>query len=203
MTRKTFGGYGLTELRTIARDLKIPGRTRMTGDELLTACLARWDANRREKENAVLRTLTLIPGARFTLTCGCVLEATTHVLSWGPYGALYVHGAYVSICPKHQRGTGHTENSTEERDLEYINRENLGLSGYPAFKHMVYAIRPASRVGDTGTDGTPIVKICDDGYVITQGMVDAEVARIDAATLAPALPAMHIIGVNASTNMFV
>lgn len=62
----------------------------------------------------------------------------------------------------------------------------------------------APEVGDAGDDGTPIVKICIDGYAITQGMVDEEIERSAEAQKAmrPNNDHMWIIGVNASSNMF-
>jgi hypothetical protein len=47
-----------------------------------------------------------------------------------------------------------------------------------------------------------VVRVCVDGAVITQGMVDAEIARAASARLVPTLAPMSIIGVNASTNMY-
>lgn len=49
-----FGGYGITELRTYAREYDISGRSKMTGDELLAACHAVWDVERTAKEDSVL-----------------------------------------------------------------------------------------------------------------------------------------------------
>lgn len=40
MARKTYQGYGITELRRWARERNVPGRSKMTGDELVAACKA-------------------------------------------------------------------------------------------------------------------------------------------------------------------
>ena len=58
------------------------------------------------------------------------------------------------------------------------------------------------QVGDPGPDGTPIVKVCGGGYLITQAMVDAEIERTRAAVLTPSPAPMLVLGVNASSNMF-
>lgn len=53
-----------------------------------------------------------------------------------------------------------------------------------------------------GPDGTPIVKICEDGYVITQAMVDAQIRVTESRPILTPEP-VFIVGVNASSNMFV
>lgn len=59
MTRKLYGGYGLTEMRTYAREYKIPGRSKMDGDQLLAALRAYWGARRVAAEQAVIGAATV------------------------------------------------------------------------------------------------------------------------------------------------
>ncbi len=78
-------------------------------------------------------------------------------------------------------------------------------SGLVEFQGYVTEWAPvAPAVGDTGPDGTAVVMVCSDGYLITQAMVDAEIADQAAPrTTAGGQPAaMWIVGINASSNMF-
>lgn len=80
MTRKLYGGYGLTEMRRYAAEYKIPGRSKMDGYRLLEELHNYWDARRQEKELAVLEAGTIVPGTQMLMECGCRIQATTPVL---------------------------------------------------------------------------------------------------------------------------
>jgi hypothetical protein len=110
--RRLYGGYGITHLREWARELKVAGRTRMTGDELLVATFAASDAQLLVKETATLAGGT-VKGAYFEMSCGCVIVATTDpivhqlpVIDDRPPCAdrLFVRGQYVAVCEKHRAG---------------------------------------------------------------------------------------------------
>jgi hypothetical protein len=96
MARKTFEGYSLTELRSYAREHKIAGRMKMTGDELLVMVRACWDAQRRDAEALVMRQVTIQPGTllRHKAT-GDVIRVTGDIYTWKQYGALCVPAEYV------------------------------------------------------------------------------------------------------------
>lgn len=79
-----------------------------------------------------------------------------------------------------------------------VNPLRVEGSGRYDFQHDVWEWSP---VAEESAD--EIIKVCADGFVITRVMVEAEIARTEAAAREPrAVSTMYVIGVNASSNMF-
>jgi len=98
MTRKTYGGYGITELRQCAKEYKIAGRTKMDGWDLLAAVRAYWEAERQRKEQELLAAAKVEPGVLLRhKSTGDVIRVLTNVVTWEPYGALCVDAEYVEV----------------------------------------------------------------------------------------------------------
>lgn len=98
MERKTYGGYGLTELRRYAKEYKVPGRSKMDGWSLLGAVRAVWLAQRAEQERALLDSTEVKPGTLLRhKSSGYVIRVLTEVETWQPYGALVVDAEYVEL----------------------------------------------------------------------------------------------------------
>ena len=98
MARKTYSGHSITSLRQWARDLKIAGRSKMTGDELLVACRAEAFANLRHAEDLVMRQAggTLAVGTLLRhRSSGDIVRVTSDVRTWEGVGSLYVLVEYV------------------------------------------------------------------------------------------------------------
>jgi hypothetical protein len=121
LAMRTYGGYGITEMRTLAREYKIAGRSKMSGDELLTALRAYWDAKRQVEERRVLGEVRgPWVGAELVMSCGCVIRATSEPRTSARHGdALYVFAEYVSLCANEMSGWA----STEERRVAYLNQQ--------------------------------------------------------------------------------
>jgi hypothetical protein len=118
--RKLFEGYGITELRTYAKEYKLPGRSKMTGVELLAAVRAVWEAERIAKEQAVLNAGPVAPGTvlRFRSAPGTTIRVTSDVLVDEIYGSLYVRAEYVTADEK------------EHTSVAYLNQKAPGFKFY-------------------------------------------------------------------------
>lgn len=130
--RKYYDGYGITELRRYAREMKIVGRSKMDGYELLAACRKGWDARRAEKEQALLTAGPVVPGTLLKFkSCDCVIRVTSDVQTLLRYGALFVRAEYVSLCDRCQRG--------RPTNINYLNKKATGTAGYgEPYKFMLY-----------------------------------------------------------------
>jgi len=131
---KTYGGYGITEMRTMAREYKIAGRSKMSGDQLLTALHAYWDAKRQTEERRVLAEVRgPWIGAELVMACGCVIRATSEPQTSERHGdALSVSAEYVSLCANEMAGWV----STEERRIAYLNQPERAGS----YRFMLYQL---------------------------------------------------------------
>lgn len=150
MARTLYDGYGITELRRAAAELQVPGRSKMSGEELLTACYRGWSARRVAKENALIEACggKVLAGMLFAESCGCMIRATTAMLSHvatssvrrareldvDPY-PLFVRGEYVRICttPGHYHG-GNVQ-------LDNRNRAARGEYGNDPYRFMLHNLR--------------------------------------------------------------
>lgn len=94
MVRRMYDGYSLKSLREWASDLKVAGRSKMGGLELLAACRVANLANIRTMEQAVLPAVKIGALLRNKST-GDVIRVTGQVYTWEPYGALCVPAEYV------------------------------------------------------------------------------------------------------------
>ncbi len=135
MARKLYSGYGITELRTWARDLNIAGRSKMTGDKLVTACKAQVRANVVAAEQAILSVVSVEPGTllRHKSTSAVVRVTSTpapYVRDGVNYESLAFTAEYVEMGIR-QPGM--------HRDAEFQNRmdELSAASGY-VLQHMLY-----------------------------------------------------------------
>lgn len=151
MSRTDFDGYGITELRRHAREMRIPGRTAMSGPELLTAVTSAWDSRRVAAEQAIMPAVR--PGAflRFKSHPDCVIKVTSHVLAWTDLARqpnettpLYVEAVHVSMCSNCDRGTRGGQAVTEQSRLDFHNAAATGANGSRAFRFMLWSLEPAS-----------------------------------------------------------
>lgn len=94
MARKMYDGYSLTTLREWARDLKVAGRSKMGGYELLTACKAANFAQVQAAEEAVLPAVKIGALLRHKST-GDIIRVIGDVFIWEPYGSRCVPAVYV------------------------------------------------------------------------------------------------------------
>lgn len=95
MTAKTYDGFRITELRNYAKEYLIPGRSRMSGDELLAAVQAVWTARRVEQEQLVVGAVKVGALLRHK-SSGYVIRVTSELQTWQPYGSLFVTAEYVT-----------------------------------------------------------------------------------------------------------
>lgn len=137
MSRRTdIGTYTVAELRQYARELNIPGRSKMTGPELLLACRKGWSDAAAAKEDAVLRTGEVVPGALVTMKCGDVIRAATtvqvevHQDKGLRTERLYFLGEYVSLCDICKRSTV---------SLKALNDRAMGRTDFGApYRHRLF-----------------------------------------------------------------
>ena len=138
MARTTFEGYGITELRRWARDLQIPGRSKMPGDQLVAACKARCAEQRIARENAVLDGEALMVGTLLAEACGCIIRCTSEVryqVDSGPKPyPLYVRGEYVWQCTT--RGYFH-----RATPLKVMNERAAGTYGGDPYRFFLHSLR--------------------------------------------------------------
>jgi hypothetical protein len=147
MTRQTFDGYGLTELRRHARELNVPGRSKMAGPELLAAVRRTWEDRRILAEQAVLPAVRVGAILRFKTHTDCAIRVTSMIKKDsgtyrpGSRDPLYVEAIYVSMCSNCDaiaRRTG--KPMTEQWRLDYHN--NRGQSA--PYRFMLWSLEPAS-----------------------------------------------------------
>ncbi len=132
---KTYGGYGITEMRTMAREYKIAGRSKMSGDQLLTALHAYWDAQRQTEERRVLAEVRgPWVGAELVMSCGCTIRATSIPQTSERHGdALSITAEYTDLCANEMVGWV----SSESRRIAYLNAQRL--NGEP-MRFMLYQL---------------------------------------------------------------
>jgi hypothetical protein len=150
MTRTDFDGYGITELRRHARELNIPGRSTMTGPELLTAVTGAWDARRVAAEREVMPAVR--PGAflRYKTHTDCVIKVTSGVRGWTdlvrrPHETtpLYVEAEYVSMCSNCDHGKQGGPVVTDKWRMDYHNASVTGANGYRPYRFLLWSLEPA------------------------------------------------------------
>lgn len=134
MARKTFQGYSLTSLREWARDLKIAGRSKMSGDELVAACKAANFAQVQAMEQAVLPGVKLGALLRHKGT-GDIIRVTSGPTVWEPYGTLYITADYVECdgwgdARRAERAAYENECNTHRTDAPH----HLGVR-HPLFQY--------------------------------------------------------------------
>jgi len=135
MARKLYNRYGITELRTWARDLKIAGRSKMTGDELVAACFAVVRARVVAAERAVLAAVAVEPG---TLLRHKETGTVVRVTSWPvPYVRDGVN--YESLAFTAEYVTMGTRQPGQCGSVEHLNRMDAlsAANGY-TLQHMLY-----------------------------------------------------------------
>jgi hypothetical protein len=137
-TTTKYDGYGITELRAWARELKIAGRSKMSGDQLVAACKARAAELRIARENAVLDGETLAVGTLLAEACGCIIRSTSQVryqVDSGPKPyPLYVRGEYVKQCTTR----GYFHNATP---LKVMNERAAGQYGTDPYRFFLHSLR--------------------------------------------------------------
>jgi len=132
MARTLFGNYSITELRRYATEYKIPLRSKMTGERLLTAVLAYWDAQRVAKEQAVLPAVRVGALLRHA-SSGYIIRVTSDVFTWQPHGALYVTAEYVEL-----NGWGddrRTERAAYQNDNDRRRTERGEIVRHPIWQY--------------------------------------------------------------------
>ena len=152
MAAKTdFAGYGITELRTIAREESIPGRTRMSGPELLAAVRGVWNARRVAAERQVLPAVRVGAYLRYRTHTDCVIRVTSTVQGWTELSRsaeettpLYVEAVYVSMCSNCDHGRQGGPAVTEKYRMDYHNQRATGSDGYRPSRFMLWNLEPAS-----------------------------------------------------------
>lgn len=105
MTRTRHGSYTVTELRGYAREYGVKGRSKMTGEQLLTAVTAYWTAQRQAAEQAVIGAVKVGALLRHK-TSGYTIRVTGEIYTWEPYGALCVPAEYVTYEGEWAPGRG-------------------------------------------------------------------------------------------------
>lgn len=120
MARKLYGGYGLTEMRRYASEYKIPGRSAMTGDELLAALCAYWEARRIEHEQAVINAATGAGALLRHKSTGDLVRMLGAVYASARHGgALAFHAEYIEI-----KNEGNLYGAWKGRGVERAQRLN-------------------------------------------------------------------------------
>lgn len=154
MSRKTYKGYGITELRHWARDLKVAGRSKMTGDELVAACFAGARAQVVAAEQAVLAAVTVEPGTLLRhKSTGTIVRVTStpapYVRNGVNYESLAFTAEYVELG---RRQPGQLRN-----DVDHANRmDTLSAENGYTIMHMLYQHEAVTCVDC----GTPAVRMC-------------------------------------------
>jgi hypothetical protein len=148
MARTTFEGYGLTELRRIAREAGIKGRSKMGGWALLAAMRAYWRAQVVAQEQAVLSVVEVKPGTvlRHKSTGTTVRVTSTpvaYVQDGRNYESLCFAAEYIEVGEKELCGNwvgrgveqARYRNEQDARTAEHNARHGLGNLG---LRHMLY-----------------------------------------------------------------
>ncbi len=135
MARKLYSGYGITELRNWARDLKIDGRSKMTGDKLVAACKAQVRANVLAAEQAVLSVVSVEPGTLLRHKgTGAVMRVTStpvpYVRNGVNYESLAFTAEYVEMGTQQP---GMPRSAKHQNHMDALTAAN----GY-TIQHMLY-----------------------------------------------------------------
>lgn len=181
MARTLFDGFGITELRTYAREYGIAGRSKMTGVELLAAVRAYWTERRLEQELAVINAVDLKPGTLLRhKSTGAVMRMTTGLFEYlGSDGQGF--GAW---CFEADYVTAGTVQPGERDDVEYLNQRDRASreSGRPV-RHMLYQHEAIIETTDPDVTTTeePTVQTITDRDMRDQvaGIVPADEFDID------------------------
>lgn len=149
MARTTFEGYGITELRRIAREADIKGRSKMDGWKLLAAMRAYWRAQVVAQEQAVLSVVDVKPGTVLRhISTGTTVRVTSVPT---PYIAdngdsllsLCFTAEYIEVGAKELSGAwvgrgveqAQYRNEQDARTREHNERNGYGNLG---LRHMLY-----------------------------------------------------------------
>lgn len=153
MARTTYEGYGLTELRRLASQFKLPGRSKMDGWALLTAVRAYYRARVVEQEQAVLSVVDVKPGVLLRhKSTGTTVRVTgelgPYVQDGVNYESLCFTAEYVEVGEKELDGNWKGRGVDKAR---YLNEENArtrewnkaGGYGDLGLRHMLYQYEAA------------------------------------------------------------
>lgn len=178
MRRTDTDGWTIRSLRTYATEYKIPGRSKMTGPELLAAVRAVWTAQRVELENVLLAGGPVTVGTvlEFTSHPDCVIRATSEPNITND-DAVFVYGEYISLCT----GCFGNRAGTNLRDLEYVNRMARGTDNsapYRFFFHTMSHVTAPAAV--TTTHDTPVKTIGEMSTVERTATIARATARFQA-----------------------
>lgn len=140
MASKTYDGYRITELRHWARDLKIAGRSKMDGNQLVAACRAGARAAVIDAEQAVLNAVHVEAGVLLRhKSTGAIVRVTSDLHEYVRDGV-----GYQSLCftaEYVEAGTpqpGAVSNSARG-SVEHMNRmDALSAAGGYTIEHMLY-----------------------------------------------------------------
>lgn len=140
--RQRYGGYGLTEMRRMATEYKIPGRSRMDGHQLLAALKTYWHDTRVANEQAVIGAAKLGATLRHKST-GDLVRLTSEVTAsqiQGHDGALFFNAEYVEIHDRWQLGGGWSGPDGGVRRARYLNEQQARnvASGSDPDRHMLW-----------------------------------------------------------------
>lgn len=96
--RQSYDGRSITEMRNLAREYKIPGRSKMDGWQLLKALRAYWHDQRVAAEQAVVEAAK--PGLLLRhKSTGTIMRLTSEVIALSnPYGPLCFRAEYVEVA---------------------------------------------------------------------------------------------------------
>jgi hypothetical protein len=138
--RQRYGGYGLTEMRRMATEYKLPGRSKMDGHQLLAALRQHWHDSRVAAEQAVIAAAK--PGALLRhKSTGTIMRLTSEVVaSDNPHhdGALRFRAEHVEIGEGDGGLVGGWKGRGRDR-ARYLNEEDArrAENGHPTW-HMLW-----------------------------------------------------------------
>ncbi len=154
MARITFEGYGITELRRIAREAGIKGRSTMDGHALLAAMRAYWRAQVVAAEQAVLNVTEVKPGTvlrdKSTGTLVRVTsEPTPYVQDGRNYESLCFEAEYIEVGEAELNGAWAgrgIEQAAHRNEQDARTREHNARGGYGnlGLRHMLYQYEAVS-----------------------------------------------------------
>lgn len=147
MASKFYGGYRITEMRAWAREYKIAGRSKMTGDELLVALRGYWDARRQAAEQAVIEFAT--PGAvlRNKDTGDLVRVVEMPYTDPALGGAVRFKAEYIEIVNPHDLPGAWAGRGADR--ARYYNESNARADEAGFLSHSVHALWPYEAVAIT------------------------------------------------------
>ena len=157
MARKTYGGYGITELRRLAREAGIKGRSTMGGWSLLGAVRAYWRAQVVAQEQAVLTVVEVKPGTvlRHKAT-GTTVRVTSAPVPYEQdgvnYESLCFTAEYIEVGEKELSGNwagrgierAQFQNEQDARTREWNTHGGYGDMG---LRHMLYQYEAVAERG--------------------------------------------------------